>query len=216
MTCDKVKSQLSFLPRGETAYTKRLQLFDHLQNCVQCRAEYHQYLKMFYLVDKNNHLKVPYDIMDRFSEEVMNKVDTPELKKLKLKNYFIYATAAAILIITFFFNPFIKNNYNVEDDTISTQKSIWQLIEDEKWENVIEEINSKDNTDELISVSFLISKVKHIDTDLTNNKLRAIFGNDTKKFNELINTLTNYQRYRNNITASEILNYLKTNTKETS
>ncbi|MFC2088218.1 hypothetical protein ACFLSX_01325 [Calditrichota bacterium] len=215
MTCDKIKSQLSFIPRGELAYDDRVLILNHLYNCTQCNNEYQQYLRMFFLIDKYQHTSVPPSILDGFSNQVVEKVENNKFKEVKSKYILLYA-AAAILLVAIFFNPFTQNKFITLDESMTKESTISELIAKEKWEAALEKLTIDEVPEELISISFLLSKFSNIDIELANHKLTANFGNNTKEFNELIQMLINYQRYKHNISTTEISNFFKPKLKETS
>lgn len=208
MKCEDVNSNLSKLPKGELTYEKRQVILDHLQSCKECNEEYQQYLRMFYLIDKQPKITIPANILESFSKEVAEKIEEKEPNIFQFRR-FVWYVAAAILLVILALNPFWQTenqNKNLRD------VSITELIEKEDWETVIQKFSKNELPEELISISLLLSKLSDIDIELANHTLIAKFGKNTDEFNKLVQLLIEYQKFTDNISINEISKYLKTKT----
>jgi len=207
MKCEEAKSKISFLPKGELPFDDRQKVLNHLQSCLQCNKEYHEYLRMFYLIDKQVDINIPENTLEEFSSDVMKQVKISKQNKFQINRRIWYAAAAVIvfiLIIPLFHFPESQDKIFKESRT----PSITELIQNEDWETVLQKFEGNNIEEEFIPVSLLISKFNAIDRGLANKVITNNLGTTSKNFNDLIQLLNEYQRFKCNISTIEISNYL--------
>jgi hypothetical protein len=204
MKCSAYNSKLPFLPKGELPYEEQLAIKKHIESCAHCLKDYQEYLRMFYLIDKQVESTIATDILKDFSADVMEKIDNTNQNKYK---HIIWYAAAAIIIFMLVLYP-TKKEKNLND---SNNVSVTELIENEDWKTVLQKFSNNDVQEEQVSIPFLISKISKIDANLANNKLKVNFGANTKDIDNIINMLSEYHRFSKGISTIEILNFLKNN-----
>ena len=207
MKCEETKSKISFLPKGELPFDERQTVLNHVQNCSLCKNEYQEYLRMFYLIDKQFDIRVPDKILEDFSSDVMNQVKSPKQKNSRMKKIIWYA-AAAVFIFIFLIPLFQQEEIHKELNQKSENIPMAELIQNEEWDAVLKKFEKKDIVKELIPVSLLIEKFNVVDSDLANVVITKKLGEKSKNFNDFIQLLKEYQRFKSRISTTEISEYL--------
>ena len=207
MKCEEAQSHISFLPKGELPFDERQNIMDHIRDCSECKNEYQKYLRMFYLIDKQIDIRVPNNILENFSSDIMDQVKSSKQKKKPTKTIIWYAAAAVIIFVTVI-PLFQKNESQIQYTSKSDNKTITDLIQNEKWDLVLQKFEEKDIPEELIPVSLLISKFNVVDSDLANSVISEKMGKRSKDFKNLIQMLNEYQRFKSRISTTEISEYL--------
>src|SRR5210317_1976566 len=107
MKCEETKSKISFLPKGELLFDERQKVLNHLHSCSHCNKEYQDYLRMFYLIDKQADINIPNNILEDFSNGIMNQVKNSNKTKYRINKMIWYAAAAVLIFI--FIIPFFQH-----------------------------------------------------------------------------------------------------------
>jgi hypothetical protein len=214
MRCDEAILKITFLPKGELPFEERQKTINHLHSCANCNKEYQEYLRMFYLINKQDQVKIPEKIFTDFSLEIMDKIENTGQIKFPISRISWYAAAAAIILM-FIFILYQKNALQNKINHEVSDVSINDLINKKDWETVLQKFANNDIPEELISISLLLSKFSEIDIELANNILTAKFGKKND-FNNLIQMLIEYQRISDGISTIKIAKYLKNKTGVTS
>jgi hypothetical protein len=98
MTCEQIRENIPGLVRRELSGFERIPLLEHLQHCQDCRAEYKQYLKVFYSIDLEiaspPPFTLPVNVMTPVNRVQKIKGGIPDI----FRSRFFYG-AAAILIL---------------------------------------------------------------------------------------------------------------------
>jgi len=212
MKCSDITLKLSFLAKGELPYEERQQALNHIRQCENCTNEYHQYLKMFYLIDTRQESVNPQKMLTNFSENILKQIEDEPPKNWHINTVIRY-TVAAIFLALIILHQIDRENIPVIP---GNNYSMTELIEREDWQTILQRISENNVKDELIPVSLLLSKINNIDVEQVNYTFTTKFGKNTTEINELLEMLIKYQRYSERISTLDISNYLKINKGETS
>ena len=120
----------------------------------------------------------------------------------------IWYAAAAVFIFIFLIPLFQQEEIQKKLNQESENLPMAELIQNEEWDTVLKKFEKKDIVKELIPVSLLIEKFNVVDRDLANVVITKKLGEKSKKFNDFIQLLKEYQRFKSRISTTEISEYL--------
>ena len=128
MTCDQIRENIPGLVRRELSGFERIPVLDHLQHCQDCRAEYKQYLKIFYSIDLEiasaSPLTLPVNVMTPVNRLPEIKGGIPAI--FRSRNFYVAAAIliAGITLISYFSKVPILNRQDRPDSVESVRIDI--------------------------------------------------------------------------------------------
>lgn len=210
MNCENYTSKIAALVKNELLLEEQVDTQQHLRMCEACRAEYHEYLKFFYLIDREKY---------NSGTQVRPDLNLKVINKTSYK-YYWYSAAAVLIAIGLWYRLFIGSPHvNIPANDAGSQ--FVQAIENKNWGKV-EQIwtdrkSRKSILEQEIPLELLLNSLQWLNARDQNVKL-----NFQKQINNL--TKTNWQvaenlelydkkiRYlgmvRKNIKIKEILRFL--------
>ena len=225
MICNTIIDEIPNLVRKEINTNDRIIMIDHLKTCNQCRHEYLNQLKMFYLLDKSLvNETIPLD-RSKFHEDLESKFSTSDPSK-KLRNFKWYGYAIAAVLLVFIVSLIFITNNQKSNKIVSESSIIDKALHNEDWISLQRILKSdyeiKKRADEKISLSLLIEKLEILEKqgirsidyiDLFNevNNVQNFYSSsnqDTElnqiQVNKLVQTLESYKSSKSEITLYEI------------
>jgi len=117
MDCNKVRAKLMLYLKNELSPAERTELEEHIENCLECKAE----MKQLGQMDKILHTAIKTEPAPNFNADIYQ----PDQRT----NYWKYAAVAALIIVCM--SVFVLNNNQPEQISCLQwdDKGLYELIE---------------------------------------------------------------------------------------
>jgi len=231
MNCDEYQDQLSSYINKELDGEQRILTKNHLKKCKDCREKYLSLVKMYYVIDREEILKIePESNSNSFKNEVLERIEQDSENK-RMDHRWLWYAAAAILICGIVIGRFvIPENGKQRYTSARENETLSQLIFSEDWNRLGIVLSDQDEftkfSSDAIPVHILLEKlialhemgVQSIPI-INRDKQQQTEQGDVNKhelrveisLNDFIRLLEQAKLQRSQITLQEVSNMLKTN-----
>lgn len=168
MICEEVLDSLSPFIQKEIDGEERIQIFEHLQICNDCRDAYLGQLKIYYSLERGKVLISPPAIKHGFKQKIIDAIDDKNNNAMQFQKKWIWYAAAAILICGILVGRYTLPLFEKQSIISHTKSSdsFTHLIESENWSALQSILEDQDEfskyAKESLNIQVLLEKLSKL------------------------------------------------------